>query len=169
LLNKGSALFGRIRRDNEALRLLRRYLSRLWREPLRAPELRAAAVAHVYDLVALALGANRDAAEAAKRGGLAAARRQAAKAYILAHLGRAGLTLAEVAKQQNVSPRYLRMLFDSEGETCRRRMVSPAPPSNSTLSGMTTAASPFGASTVMMRWRKFNCLFEVVTKKSARS
>ena len=72
---------------------------------------------HVYDLVALALGADRDVAENARAGGLAAARLNEAKAYVLAHLRRPGLSLAEIAKLQGVTPRYLRMLFEREGVT----------------------------------------------------
>ncbi|MEW6640966.1 MAG: helix-turn-helix domain-containing protein [Pseudomonadota bacterium] len=117
LRTKSATPFGHIRRNNEALRLLRRYVSHLWRQPLADAELRAAAVGHVYDLVAVALGANRDAAEMAKKGGLAAGRLQAAKDYVLAHLSRANLTLDDVAKQQGITPRYLRMLFETEGET----------------------------------------------------
>jgi phage-related protein len=49
----------------------------------------------------------------------------------------------------------------------RRRIVSPAPPSNSTLSGSTTPARPFSASTVMMCWRKLSCLLDVVTAPTA--
>ena len=49
-----------------------------------------------------------------------------------------------------------------------RRIVSPAPPSNSTLSGTTTAARPVVLSMVRMCWTKLNCLFEVVAQKSCR-
>ena len=46
---------------------------------------------------------------------------------------------------------------------------SPAPPSNKTLSGRTTAALPFISRIVLMCCKKFNCLFEVVVQKSGRS
>ena len=39
-----------------------------------------------------------------------------------------------------------------------RRTVSPAPPSNSTLSGTTTAARPLIFSSVLMCWTKLSCL-----------
>ena len=48
-------------------------------------------------------------------------------------------------------------------------MVSPAPPSNSTLSGTTTAARPFCLSSVLTCWTKLSCLLEVVAQKSSRS
>jgi hypothetical protein len=60
-------------------------------------------------------------------------------------------------------------VWKSNLSNSRRRMVSPAPPSNSTLSGITTAALPFSVNTVMMCCKKLSCLFEVVTKKSWRS
>ena len=44
-------------------------------------------------------------------------------------------------------------------------MVSPAPPSNSTLSGTTTAARPVVFSIVRMCWTKLSCLFDVVAQK----
>lgn len=108
--------FGRIPGGNEPLRLLRRYLASLWDEPLDAPELQKTVSRQVYDLVALALGANGDAAESAQAGGLAAARLNEAKAYALAHLRRPGLSLDEIARRQGVTPRYLRMIFEREGE-----------------------------------------------------
>ena len=48
-------------------------------------------------------------------------------------------------------------------------MVSPALPSNSTLSGTTTAALPWGFNSVLMCCTKFNCLLDVVAQKSSRS
>ena len=48
-------------------------------------------------------------------------------------------------------------------------MVSPAPPSNSTLSGTTTAALPWGFNSVLICCTKFNCLLDVVAQKSSRS
>src|SRR5947207_2302002 len=47
-------------------------------------------------------------------------------------------------------------------------MVSPAPPSNSTLSGRTTAAAPLTRNIDRMCWRKLSCLLEVVAQKSLR-
>src|SRR5258706_13523754 len=47
-------------------------------------------------------------------------------------------------------------------------MVSPAPPSKSTLSGTTTAARPCCFKMVKMCWRKLSCLLLVVAQKSSR-
>jgi hypothetical protein len=46
------------------------------------------------------------------------------------------------------------------------RTVSPAPPSNSTLSGTTTAARPMVLIMVRMCCTKLSCLLEVVAQKS---
>lgn len=115
LKTKGALPFGRIPHDNEPLRLLRRYLATLWDQPLASPDLQNAVSSHVYDLVALALGADRDVVENAKAGGVAAARLNEAKSYVLAHLRKPGLSLDEIAKLQGVTPRYLRMVFEREG------------------------------------------------------
>jgi AraC-like DNA-binding protein len=72
------------------------------------------AVSHIYDLAALALGATRDAAEAAKGRGLRAARLTAIKADILDRLGARDLSLDAVAKRQGISPIYVRKLLESE-------------------------------------------------------
>ena len=108
----------RIPRDSEALRLLTGYLSLLRdNDALASPELRRVLVTHVYDLAALAIGAGRDAAALAAGRGLAAARLRAIKADIAEHLGDARLSVAAVAARQRVTPRYVQMLFETEGMT----------------------------------------------------
>ena len=92
-----------------------RYLkSAIDTDALITPGLQHIAVTHVYDLLALALGATRDAAEVAKGRGLRAARLSAIKADILAHLGMRDLSLDTVAKRHGISPIYVRKLFESE-------------------------------------------------------
>jgi AraC-like DNA-binding protein len=83
-------------------------------DALKDPGLRAAAVAHVHDLVALVLGATRDTAVLARDRGLRAARLDAVKADIAANLG-SGLSLASVARRQGISTSYVRKLFEREG------------------------------------------------------
>lgn len=117
LRDKSRPPFGRVPRHNEPLRLLRRYLRALWEEPLGTVELQQLVANQFYDLAALALGANGDAAEHARRGGLAAARLDEAKAYARAHLRRPDLSLDEIALRQKVTPHYLRTLFEKEGTT----------------------------------------------------
>lgn len=105
-----------VSRDNEALRLLRSYVAALEGLPeLTNDEVQRAVVAHVHDLISLAFGATRDAAEIAKTRGVRAARLHAAKAFVTSHLGRCELSAASVAKHLGVTPRYVHMLFESEG------------------------------------------------------
>jgi AraC-like DNA-binding protein len=110
--------------NDTALQLLTRYIG-LFDDPhqLTTPELRRLAVNHVYDLVALALRATRDVAEAAKEGGVRASRLHAIKTDILAGLSQPGLTVATVAVRQGVSPRYVQMLFEREGTTFSRFLL----------------------------------------------
>jgi AraC-like DNA-binding protein len=108
----------RIPCTTEALRLLAGYLDGLRDgEALATPELQNLVVTHVHDLLGLALGATRDAAQAAIGRGMRAARLQAVKADILANLGRADLSVNEVAARHDLTPRYVQLLFESEGIT----------------------------------------------------
>ena len=120
---------------NEALRLLRFYFM-AWRDnfPITDPALCRLAVAHVHDLIAMALGATRDAAEIANGRGMRAARLKAVKADIAANLTARDLSVTAVALRQRVTPRYIHLLFESEGTTfsqfvlaarldCARRML----------------------------------------------
>jgi AraC-like DNA-binding protein len=102
----------------EALRLLTRYIGILdEHQPLETPELSSAVVSHVHDLVALALGASRDAGEIARGRGLRAARLHSLKADILENLNAQNFGLAAVAGCHGVTPRYVQKLFESEGLT----------------------------------------------------
>jgi hypothetical protein len=109
--------FGQMFPPSEALTLLMGYVALLKQDHLASPDLRRLAVAHVHDLVALALGASREAAEIAKGRGLRAARLQAVKADIRASLGEQGLSLTAIAARHGVTPRYVQALFADEGST----------------------------------------------------
>jgi AraC-like DNA-binding protein len=111
-------------RDVEALQLLTRYV-RLFddQQSLATPELRSLVVTHVYDLVALALGATRDAAAIANGRGARAARLHAIKTEILNSLGRHELSLAGLAARHGVTPRHVQMLFESDGTTFSRFLL----------------------------------------------
>ncbi|MPZ56599.1 MAG: helix-turn-helix domain-containing protein [Rhizobiales bacterium] len=112
------AFVRRMPRDSEALRLLAGYLNVLRdNEALASPELRRLVVTHVYDLAALAIGAGRDATYVAEGRGVRAGRLNAVKADIAAHLGDMSLSVVAVAARQRVTPRYVQMLFESEGTT----------------------------------------------------
>jgi AraC-like DNA-binding protein len=72
---------------------------------------------HVTDLIALTLGATGDAANGALGGGLRAARLAAAKAYVESHIGPQVLSIEDVADHMGVSARYVRKLFEAEGDS----------------------------------------------------
>ena len=72
------------------------------------------AIAHIYDLAAMAVGAGREAEEIARGRGVRAGRLRAIKDDILAHID-SDLSLGEVAARHRLSRRYVGMLFESEG------------------------------------------------------
>ena len=112
LLNDGG--LRKIEAGASALRLLRRYLNAIWAgDMLSSLRLQQLAIAHVHDLAALAVGASREAEEIARGRGVRAARLLAVKSDILERLS-SDFTLAEVAARHRLSPRYVRMLFESE-------------------------------------------------------
>ena len=118
LADADAAVLRPLSRDNQALRLLTSYLrivsGELWRSPL---SLQQAAADHVHDLVALALGATRDAAEIARGRGVRIARLHAIRADIVAHVTASWLSIDAVAARHGVSPRYIRSLFQGEETT----------------------------------------------------
>jgi AraC-like DNA-binding protein len=111
-------------RNTEALQMLMRYIRLLDdQQRLATARMRHLVVNHVYDLVALALGATHDAAEIANGRGLRAARLHAIKTEILNSLNRHDLSLAGLAARHGVTPRYVQMLFESEGTTFLRFLL----------------------------------------------
>jgi AraC-like DNA-binding protein len=99
-----------------ALRLLGDYAGFLRKQgPVADPTLQARVASHLADLVALAIGATRDAAEIAKGRGVRAARLAAIKADVSANIGDARLSAEAIALRHGVTSRYVRMLFESEG------------------------------------------------------
>jgi AraC-like DNA-binding protein len=102
-------------RPSVALRLLPTYLGALDEAAGSSVETAELVVEHIYDLVALSLGATADAAEQAAARGVRAARLRGIKADILAHLADEGLSIGAVAARQGISPRYVSMLLDSAG------------------------------------------------------
>ena len=112
------ALMRRVPWKTAALRLLTRYVGILDEEmPMLTPELQHAAITHIYDLAAMALGAPRDAGEMAAGRGIRAGRLRAAKEFILHNLARADLMASSVAAHLGVTPRYVHMLFEPEAES----------------------------------------------------
>jgi AraC-like DNA-binding protein len=117
LADPRACILRRIPRENQALRMLRRYLDAMQDMDLATADLQRLTVAHVYDLMALALGATRDAAHAAADRGVRAARLRAVKEDIARNLTEGEISGEAIAARHRVSPRYLRKLFESEGVT----------------------------------------------------
>jgi AraC-like DNA-binding protein len=104
--------------DNPALQLLTRYIGILQEGGTFAvPELRRQAVLHIHDLIALAIGTTRDAAEIAKSRGARAARLRAIKQDIATQLDQSDLSVATIAARHRLKPRWVQRLFESEGTT----------------------------------------------------
>jgi AraC-like DNA-binding protein len=102
--------------ESPALQLLLGYLRILGTEDaLATPELRRLVTTHVYELAALAFGATD--ASLATNEGARAARLAAVKADVLANLADPNLSVAAVAGRHKVTPRYIHILFEAEGET----------------------------------------------------
>jgi len=105
-----------IPRGTGTLNLLRGYADALFDDPaLSAPDVRQLLVTQLCDLVAVTIGATRDAAALADGRGIRAARLRAIKADIEVHLTDGDLTPVVVARRQRISDSYIRKLFESEG------------------------------------------------------
>jgi AraC-like DNA-binding protein len=105
-----------IPRGTGMLNLLKAYADALFDDPmLGTPGVRQLLVTQLCDLVAVTLGATRDAAAVAEGRGIRAARLRAIKSDIEAHLTHADLSPAVVAKRQRISESYIRKLFEGEG------------------------------------------------------
>jgi AraC-like DNA-binding protein len=98
------------------LPLLKGYVDAAFEDSaLAIPDMRRLVVAHLCDLVAVTLGATRDATAIAEGRGVRAARMRAIKTDIEARLAHDDLSPGAVAKRQQVSDGYIRKLFRGEG------------------------------------------------------
>jgi AraC-like DNA-binding protein len=114
-LASGDFFLRRIPHHNPALRLLTCYIDvASQRQALADRDLQPAMVSHLYDLMAVTIGATRDAAEMAQGGGLRAARLHAVKRDIAANLDQSDLSVAALARRHGCTPRYIQRLFESE-------------------------------------------------------
>ena len=111
--NVGGAAAHRIPHDTEALSLLQSYVASL---PGRIadPALGRLAAMHVYDLIALAIGATDEGREIAGQRSVRVARLEAIKAELTENVA---LGLDQLAARQGISPRYVQMLFEQSGTT----------------------------------------------------
>ncbi len=117
-------LVRRIPRSAEALSLLSGYLNMIHRAgALTSPQLFDAVVAHVHDLVALALGASGDARRAAETGGMQAARLSAIFRLIERRSGDPDLSAITVAAALGVTPRYVHFLLEETGRSFTHHLL----------------------------------------------
>jgi len=104
------------------LRLLTRYVAAVGASArLALPELHRLVVAHIHDLIALSLGATRDAAAVAQGCGVRAARLPATKTDIAANLGDCDLKLAAIAAPAGDAALYPQALCGRGNDIFRTR------------------------------------------------
>ena len=114
--NIDAAVLCPVPRGTGMLRLLKSYVDAVFDDPaLAIPQMRRLIVTQLCDLVAVTLGATRDAAAVAQGRGIRAARLRAIKDDIEAHLAGGNLSPGAVAKRQGISDSYIRKLFEGEG------------------------------------------------------
>jgi AraC-like DNA-binding protein len=102
----------------EPLSMLRRYVDGLLDSfGLERPETLNLAVTHVHEIVSYIIGAAREGAEAEKARGPGAARLRAIKADIIENAFSRELSIVSIAERHQVTPRYVRKLFEGEGVT----------------------------------------------------
>jgi AraC-like DNA-binding protein len=120
----GALIARRVPAANPALRMLSRYVGLGQVDLIAAgPALRAAFTGHVRDLLALALGATREAAEPARVRGVPAARLRAMQDDIRKSCHHPDLTVHAVAAQYGVSARYVQRLFEQSGSTFTEYLI----------------------------------------------
>jgi AraC-like DNA-binding protein len=117
LLSRGDDRFmRRFPRDSQVLRLLSDYINVTSDERMMTvPELPRLMADHLFDLMAVTLGATRDAAEIAHGRGVRAAQLHAIKQDIAGNLANSDLSLTALAARHGCTPRLVQRMFDSEG------------------------------------------------------
>jgi AraC-like DNA-binding protein len=115
----------RIPAGTPALRLLTGYLRLAEdRQAIACSDAQHLFVQHVYDLMAAASGATRDAAEVAEGRGLRAARLHAIKQDIGKNLDQLDLSVATIADRHRCTSRFVQRLFEGEGTTFTEYVLS---------------------------------------------
>jgi AraC-like DNA-binding protein len=113
--NLDDALLQPIPRCTPALTLIANYVGALIDDPaLERSDVQRIIADQLCELVAVTVGARREATAVNDGRGVRAARLNAIKTDIEAHLGNCDLTPAAVAKRQGISESYIRKLFESE-------------------------------------------------------
>lgn len=107
-----------IPKETPALRMLTGYI-KLAQDGLQVTgaELQHLVAGHVHDLMALVVGATRDAAATAESGGLRAARLHAIKQDIARNIDQPDLSVTALAARHGCTPRLVQRLFEAEGTT----------------------------------------------------
>jgi transcriptional regulator GlxA family with amidase domain len=125
LVDRVEELVARPLPNSPALRHLRRYLEILpgWEDAADGPDLLAHIGTTLTDLVALALGAGRDAAEVAKMRGLRAARRHEIVREIRARFADPEFSAQQLAGRMGVTDRYVQDLLHESGATFSQRVL----------------------------------------------
>jgi AraC-like DNA-binding protein len=113
----------RIPRNNEALRLLQRYVAGIGEEPAMSLTLGQVISTHIRDLLTLAIESTGEAAMRAAGRGLKAARLREIKSYITTNLHIEDLSIGVVAGAHALSDRYVQRLFEAEGTTFTNLVV----------------------------------------------
>lgn len=112
------AYMNRIPAENGALSLLRHYVGLTWNRHVTGEASLGRMMAdHLIELLALAVGATRDATEMARGNGLHAARFSAVRQDIERNFGDPDLSVAGLAIRHGLSPRAVQRLFEAEGTT----------------------------------------------------
>lgn len=110
--------FRRIPSGNVALKLLTEYMKvALVTKGIGPLRLQHLVAQHVYDLMALAVGAMRDASEAMECRGVRAARLQALKDDIAKNIDQPDLSVSSLARRHRYTPRCVQRLFEMEATT----------------------------------------------------
>jgi AraC-like DNA-binding protein len=119
--NTDAALMCRMDAATEPLRLLRNYIEAFTDNPgLVQANYRRLIASQIQDLIAVTLGATRDAAEVANGRGIRAARMQAIKSDIARNFASDDLSATALAARHKISRRYVHALFEHEGTTLSR-------------------------------------------------
>ena len=107
----------RLQSNIEVLPLLVSYVDAFRRTEQTNPALCELVVSHVYDLVALLLGAKGDVRQLAQQGGARAARLAAVMREIDCRSGDPGLSAITIGLLLGITPRYVHLLLEESGKS----------------------------------------------------
>ena len=107
----------RIPDGNPMLDLMFSYADLVAKQPAISPSAGLVLAGQLAQLAALAISGETDRHEAPARNSVRAARLAAAKAATQAALHQPGLSAATIAARLGISPRYVQILFEEDGET----------------------------------------------------